>query len=110
MLRQFVVLFFIPLELFPLPATDSTKDLLFTPLIVIVTLQHAHILTIVDQLGIGRIDMAFAKREIMNGIQQIGLSLGIAAHDQVYPRIEGKMLVVIVPKAPQIQLTQLHGR
>ncbi len=40
MLRQFVVLFFIPLELFPLPATDSTKDLLFTPLIVIVTLQH----------------------------------------------------------------------
>ena len=45
-----------------------------------------------------------------DGFQQIGLSLGIAAHDQVYPRIEGKMLVVIVPKAPQIQLTQLHGR
>jgi len=84
MLRQFVILFFIPLELFPLPATDSTKDLLFTPLIVIVTLQHAHILTIVDQLGIGRIDVAFAKREIMNGIQQIGLSHSVIPEKTIY--------------------------
>ena len=71
MLRQFVVLLFIPFELFPLPTADGTKNILFASLIVIVTLQHTHILVVVDQLGIGRVDMTLAKREIVNGIQQI---------------------------------------
>ncbi|CCX79231.1 unknown [Parabacteroides johnsonii CAG:246] len=84
MLRQFVVLFLIPLELFPLPAADGTKDLLFTSLIVIVTLQHTHILSVVDQLGIGRIDMALTKREIMNGIQQIGLPHSVIPEKTIY--------------------------
>ena len=84
MFRQLVVLFFITLELFPLPTANRTKDFFTSPFILIVSLQHAQLLSIIYNLGIRRVNMTFTKREVMNSIQQICLPHPIITKETIY--------------------------
>ena len=42
--------------------------------------------------------------KIPNGFQEIGLPLGVPAHDQVHPRVKFQGLIPIIAELPQPQL------
>ena len=44
-----------------------------------------------------------------DGLQQVGLSLGVVPDDQVDPRVKVQRQLSIVAEGTQLQLTQLHG-
>ena len=83
MFRQPFVFFFIPLELFLLLVADAAKQFFCSSVIIIYTLQYAHILIIPDNQTVGCIDMAFAERQIVDGIHKIGLAHSVLSEEAI---------------------------
>ena len=51
---------------------------------------------------------AFAAAKVGNGLQKIGLSLGVVSHNQIDPRIKGKLGFLIISEASQCNRFQIH--
>ena len=88
MFRQLVIFLLVAFELFALLPPDGTEDFLRPSLIIVLPLQHAHILLVVDDLAVLRMDMAFRKGEVIDGVEQIGLSHAVVSEETVHFRGE----------------------
>ena len=96
MLRQFVILLFITLELLALLPPNGAEDFLQSPLIVVLPLQHTHVLLVMDDLPVLCMDMAFREREVIDGIEQIGLSHAVVAEKTIHFRRESDFCLLYV--------------
>ena len=81
MVGELFVLFLVPLELLFLPTAQSAIYLFFVPVFKFVfALDHADIGIVLNDLCIDGIGVAPAKRQVINRIQQIGLTHAVVAH------------------------------
>lgn len=84
MVGELFVLFLVPLELLFLPTAQSAIYLFFVPVFkFIFALDHADIGIVLDDLRIDGIGITPAKRQVINRIQQIGLTHAVVAHKTV---------------------------
>jgi hypothetical protein len=75
MIGQPFVFFLIDLKEFPVICLLDTRDNVRTVTIFYVSSMNAEkALMVPDILGIDQVEIAFAERKVMNGIQQVGLS------------------------------------
>ena len=96
MLRQFVIFLLVALELLALLPPNGAEDFLQSPLIVVLPLQHTHVLLVMDDLPVLCMDMAFREREVIDGIEQIGLSHAVVAEKTVHFRRESDFCLLYV--------------
>ena len=96
MLRQLVIFLLVALELLALLPPNGAEDFLQSPLIVVLPLQHTHVLLVMDDLPVLRMDMAFRKREVIDGIEQIGLSHAVVAEKTIHFRRESDFCLLYV--------------
>ena len=108
MLRQLVIFLLVALELLTLLPPDGAEDLLRPSLIIILPLQHAHVLLVVDDLAVLRMDMAFRKGEVIDGVEQIGLSHAVVSEETVHFRGESDFRLQYVFVIENRKLVQYH--
>ena len=51
----------------------------------------------------------FAAAKIGNGFQQVGLSLGVVAHDQIDAGLKFQLRFPVITEGAQAQLFQVHA-
>ena len=90
MVREAVVFLLVALEDPPLATLEGAKQFHVAAIVIIKTLDQAHILPPIDHLRLGCIDVAPAERQVINRIQEIGLPHTIVAHKAIQLRREGK--------------------
>ena len=47
---------------------------------------------------------------IADGFQQIGLTLGIVAHDQIHAGLKIQVKLLIIAEIPQLEIFKIHER
>ena len=95
-----------------LPGTTACKQqipqLLLPLLGKDLALDFREILAEADHFGGFLSPEAFSRSQIGNGLQQVGLSLGIVAHDQIHPRLKAEDHFPVIPEGPKRKLLQIH--
>jgi hypothetical protein len=84
MFGQFLVFFHVPLKLLALATAEGAKYLFSAFIQGIITLKHAHLFRIANHLIIRRIHIAFAERQIVDGVKQIRFPHAVIAEKAIH--------------------------
>ena len=84
MIYQTTVLLIVSSELLLLSLLDAAMQFVFLAVLQHFRLQHKKALTVADILGIDRVEIALAEREVVDRIQHRGLARTIVTHKAVH--------------------------
>jgi len=77
---------------------------------MVAALNHKKLLVVTNQLAVHRIEVAFTKREIIKGIQQIGFARTILSHQAIDSIPEGQFCLLQILIIEQAQMLYIHKR
>ena len=84
MFRELVVFLLVAAELLALAAADGAEDIFLAALVVIPALEDAQIFAVTQDLRIRRILAAFAKRKVIDGIEQVGFPHAVVSEEAIH--------------------------
>ena len=108
MVRQPWVRLLVALELLALAAWEGEKDGLGAVAKEVFALQHAEILASSEESFFGGVDVTLAEREVIDGVEQIGLAHTIIAEEAVDLRRANDVSLPDVLIVQDGELVQYH--
>ena len=84
MFRELVVFLLVASELLALAAADGAEDIFLAALVVVPALEDTQILAVTQDLRIRRILAAFAKRKVIDGIEQVGFPHAVVSEEAIH--------------------------
>src|SRR3546814_3282727 len=89
-------------------AFHAAINLFFSTIFIKGSLDDKHILSVPDLLAVNRVEIAFAKIQVVNGIQEVGFPCPIVSGKAVYQGSELQLGFRVIFEVKSLELFQIH--